>query len=157
MDPQPYQHTREIEDLYQQLWESWNARNARAFADLFTLDSDVIGFDGSQMSGREEIATTLQQIFTDHLTAAYYGKVRYTRFLTSEIVVSRAVVGMVQSGKSHIEPALNTIQTLIAVRNDTIWRIALLQNTPAQLHGRPELVQQLTEELQQVFDDRSSV
>jgi hypothetical protein len=31
------------------------------------------------------------------------------------------------------------------------WRIALFQNTPAQFHGRPELVQQLTEQLRQLL------
>lgn len=29
------------------------------------------------------------------------------------------------------------------------WKIELFQNTPAALHGRPEMVQQLTEELTQ--------
>jgi len=31
-----------------------------------------------------------------------------------------------------------------------IRSIALFQNTPAQFHGRPELAQQLTEELRQL-------
>ncbi len=58
---------------------------------------------------------------------------------------------MIPHGQSDIEPALNTIQTLVAVRHDGAWRIALFQNTPAQLHGRPELVQQMTEELRQLL------
>jgi hypothetical protein len=43
------------------------------------------------------------------------------------------------------------IQTLIAVKRDGQWRIVLFQNTPAQLHGRPELVQAMTEELRQLL------
>ncbi len=35
----------------------------------------------------------------------------------------------------------------MAVRRDSAWRIALFQNTPAQLHGRPDLANALTEEL----------
>jgi hypothetical protein len=58
---------------------------------------------------------------------------------------------MVPPGQTDINPAVNTIQTLVAVKRDGTWRIALFQNTPAQFHGRPELVQQLTEELRQLL------
>ena len=44
-----------------------------------------------------------------------------------------------------------TIQTLMAAKQDGQWRIALFQNTLAQFHGRPELVQELTEELRQLL------
>ncbi len=141
----------EIRELYRQLLDSWNKRNAGAFAALFALDGYVIGFDGSQMSGQAEIAATLGQIFADHLTAPYVNKVREVRLLSPDVAVLRAVVGMVPPGQSDINPAVNAIQTLVAVRRDGIWSIALFQNTPAQFHGRPELVQQLTEELRQLI------
>jgi hypothetical protein len=47
----------------------------------------------------------------------------------------------------NLNPAVNAVQSLVAVKNAGEWRIALFQNTPAQFHGRPELVQELTEEL----------
>lgn len=53
-------------------------------------------------------------------------------------------------GKTDINAAVNAIQTLAAKRHDGEWRIASLQNTPAQFHGRPELVEQLTEELRRL-------
>ncbi|MGZ4033139.1 MAG: SgcJ/EcaC family oxidoreductase, partial [Tumebacillaceae bacterium] len=31
------------------------------------------------------------------------------------------------------------------------WQIALFQNTPAQFHGRPELVEQMTAELRELI------
>jgi uncharacterized protein (TIGR02246 family) len=142
----------EIRALYQQLLDSWNKRSADAFAAVFTLDGHVIGFDGSQMSGRAEIAGTLGQIFADHLTAPYVSKVREARLLSSDVAVLRAVVGMVPPGQSDINPAVNAIQTLVAVRRNGTWSIALFQNTPAQFHGRPVLVQQLTEELRQLLE-----
>jgi hypothetical protein len=58
---------------------------------------------------------------------------------------------MVPPSQSDLDPKLNAIQTLIAVRRDGQWRIVLFQNTPAQLHGRPELVQEMTEELRQLL------
>jgi hypothetical protein len=58
---------------------------------------------------------------------------------------------MVPPGQVDLNPALNAHQTVVATKRDGIWRIELLQTTPAQFHGRPDLVQQMTEELRQVF------
>jgi hypothetical protein len=59
---------------------------------------------------------------------------------------------MALPGQAAIEPTLNARQTLVAARSTGAWRIVLFQTTPAQLHGRPELAQQLTEELQQLLE-----
>ncbi len=142
---------RAIRALYQQVLDGWNARNGDAFAAPFTDDGESIGFDGSQHIGRAEIAATLNQIFADHVTAAYVAKVRNVRMLGADAAVLRAVAGMVPPGQAQIAPAVNAIQTLVATRRDGAWRVALFQNTPAQFHGRPELAEQLTEELQQLL------
>ncbi len=141
----------QVRALYQQLLDSWNQRNADAFAALFDEDSDIIGFDGSQMKGRVEIASTLRQLFADHFTAPYLSKIKEVRLLKPDVALLRAIVGMVPSGQSDFNPQLNALQTLIAVKRDGQWRIALFQNTPAQFHGRPELVQQMTEELRELL------
>lgn len=141
----------EIRALYQQSLESWNKRDAEAMAAPFAEDGESIGFDGSVMTGRAEIAATLRQIFADHPTGAYVWKVRDVRPLAHEAAVLRAVVGMVPHGKSDINPALNAHQTVVAAKRDGRWRIVLLQNTPAQFHGRPELVESMTEELRQLL------
>lgn len=54
-------------------------------------------------------------------------------------------------GGTEINPDVNAHQTLVAVQKDGKWQIQLFQNTPAQFHGRPELVEQMTEELRQVL------
>jgi uncharacterized protein (TIGR02246 family) len=141
----------EIGALYQQLLNSWNQRNAAAFAALFAEDGNVVGFDGSPMNGRADIASQLSQIFANHQTAAYIGKIREVRFPAAGIAILRAVVGMVAPGQSDINPNVNTIQSLVAAKQDGAWWIALFQNTPAQFHGRPELAQQLTDELRQLL------
>lgn len=140
----------EVQQLYHRLLDGWNKRSADAFSATFAPDGVSIGFDGSQMIGQAEIAATLQQIFADHLTAPYVSIVRDVRLLSPDVAVLRAVVGMVPPGQTHINPALNSLQSVVAVRHDGAWSIALLQTTPAQFHGRPELVQQMTEELQQL-------
>jgi len=90
-------------------------------------------------------------MFADHPTAIYVGKVRGVRFLTPQVAILRAVAGMVPRGQPDLNPAVNAIQTLVAARHDGQWQIELFQNTPAQFHGRPELAQQLTEELRQLL------
>lgn len=143
--------TAPVAALYQQLLDSWNRRDAEGFATLFDDEGHSIGFDGSPMTGRTEIAATLGQIFADHVTATYVAKIRAVRFLAPDVALLRAVVGMVPPGQSDINPAVNALQTIVAVKHDDGWRIALLQNTPAQFHGRPEMAEALTRELRQLL------
>ncbi len=142
----------EVRALYRQILDAWNQRNAGDMAALFAEDGNVVGFDGSPLNRRAEIESAMRQIFADHLTAAYVGKIREVRFLTPEVAILRAVVGMVPPGQADLNPAVNAIQTLVAARHaGGRWRVELFQNTPAQFHGRPELAQQLTEELRQLL------
>ena len=67
-------------------------------------------------------------------------------------MIVRAIAGLVPPGKSAISPATNSHQTVVAEKQDGEWRIVLFQNTPAQFHGRPELVEEMTRELQAVAD-----
>ncbi|HZG61003.1 MAG TPA: SgcJ/EcaC family oxidoreductase [Anoxybacillus sp.] len=143
--------SNEIQALYHQFLEAWNNRNARAMADLFADKGEMIGYDGSQEIGREEIFSHLKAIFEDHPTARFVGKVKNVRLLGSNIAILRAIAGMVPPGQSDINPKVNTHHTLIAENNEGKWRIQLFQNTPAQFHGRPELVEQMTEELRQLL------
>ncbi|MDR6224728.1 SgcJ/EcaC family oxidoreductase [Desmospora profundinema] len=139
----------EIQALYQQLLDAWDDCNARGMVELFTEDGELIGFDGSQAIGREEIFSHLHPIFEDHPTAKFVNKVKDVRFLDSEVAILRAIAGMVPRGQSDINPAANTHHTLVVVNIEGVWRIHLFQNTPAQFHGRPELVKQMTDELRE--------
>jgi uncharacterized protein (TIGR02246 family) len=137
----------EIGALYQQLLDSWNRRDAAAYAALFAEDANLVGFDGSQIDGRAEVGRHLGQIFADHQTGAYVGKIREVRLLAPDAALLRAVVGMVPHGQSALKPELNAIQSLLATRQAGRWLIALFQNTPARFDGQPQLAQQLTDEL----------
>ena len=133
--------------LYDDLLRAWNTRNAAAFARCFRPDGQVVGFDGSEMEGAAAIGATLAQIFADHPTGTYVGKVRRVQPLGDHALHLRAVVGMRPAGQAELRPELNAIQSLVAVVEDGEWRAALFQTTPAQFHGRPELVAALTAEL----------
>jgi uncharacterized protein (TIGR02246 family) len=137
--------------LYRTLLERWNERDADGMADLFIGDGNTVGFDGSQIDGRNEIARQMSQIFASHPTGVYVSKVREIRLLKTEVALLRAVVGMVPPAQSDINPAVNAVQSLVATKTDDGWRIALFQNTPAQFHARPEMAQRLTEELRRLL------
>src|SRR5512132_2028905 len=86
----PSADEQEVRALYQQVLERWNARNAEGMAALFAEDGNVVGFDGSQIDGRVEIAASMGQIFASHMTAAYVGIIREVRFLTPQAALLRA-------------------------------------------------------------------
>jgi uncharacterized protein (TIGR02246 family) len=145
------QKIERIASLYEMLLDAWNMHDAAFFASQFKENGNVVGFDGSEMAGRENIESELSAIFQSHQTASYVSKIREIRILAPEVAILRAVAGMVPPGKTDINPAVNAIQTMIAVHDDDRWRIALFQNTPAQFDGRPELANALTEELRELI------
>jgi uncharacterized protein (TIGR02246 family) len=136
-----------VRDLYDRLLASWNARNADSFAAMFAPDGTSIGFDGTIAVG-DGIADHLREVFGDHATARYVAKVRTVRPVGAHGAVLRAIAGLVPPGKHELNPDANAHQTLIAESAaDGGWHIVLFQNTPAQYHGRPDLVTAHTAEL----------
>jgi uncharacterized protein (TIGR02246 family) len=142
----------EVRALYEKLIAGWNAHDAEAMAAPFAEDGVIIGFDGSVSSGKQTISAEMASIFADHETGRYAVKVSSVRELGSEAVILRAIAGLVPPGQSAINSQTNSHQTVVAEKQDGQWRIVLFQNTPAQFHGRPELVEDMTRELQAVAD-----
>lgn len=141
----------EVQDLYQKLIGAWNNRDAQGMADKFAEQGVQIGFDGSKLVGRKDIFLHLNPIFEDHPTAPFVTKIKDIRSLGTDAVILHAIAGMIPPGKTDIEPTVNAHQTLVAVKKDGDWQIELFQNTPAQFHGRPELIEEMTEELRQLL------
>jgi uncharacterized protein (TIGR02246 family) len=135
-----------VQGLYEELLTAWNNHDAHRYAALFAEDGSLIGFDGSHVDA-SDVEAHLARIFADHPTAPYVWKVSEVRPLGGDIVLLRARVGMVPPGKAEVNPAANAVQSLVAVRQDGTWRIALFQNTPAQYHGRPDLADEHTAEM----------
>ena len=136
-----------VKSLYHDLIRAWNQRSASGMASLFANEGNVVGFDGSQLDTRAEILASMTDIFSKHPTAPFVTIIREIRPLSADSMLLRAVVGMTPEGQTEINPALNAIQTLVAQKKNERWMISLFQNTPAAFHGRPDLVEKLTEEL----------
>ncbi|PWU24517.1 MAG: DUF4440 domain-containing protein [Candidatus Rokuibacteriota bacterium] len=136
-----------VSDLYYAVLDAWNRHDADDYAALFANDGYVVGFDGSEMNGTEQIEQSLSTIFADHETGRYVAEVRAERAVSDNVAIVAAVAGLVPPGKSDVNPELNAIQTLVAKHEDGRWRIVQFQNTPAQFHGRPKAAEALTNEL----------
>lgn len=141
----------QIHTVYQQLIDGWNSRIANKMAQQFTENGELIGFDGSHLVGRDNILNHLQSIFTNHPTPIFITKVKSIKLLSTNVGILRAIVGMIPDGQNDIKPELNAHQTLIAVKVNEHWNIELFQNTPAQFHGSPELVENMTAELKKLI------
>jgi uncharacterized protein (TIGR02246 family) len=141
----------DVETLYFLLLEKWNVRDAAGYAALCTPHGYVVGFDGSELTGRAEIEDSLRAIFAHHPTAAYVAKVRSVEII-GNVAILRAVAGMVPPGERDLKPDVNAIQTCVAVHEGDRWQIEVLQNTPAAFHGRAEAREALTQELREVLN-----
>jgi uncharacterized protein (TIGR02246 family) len=139
--------------LYRRLIDGWNSGEAGKMAAPVASDGIVVGFDGSQMLGRDQVAAELGRIFADHKTARYVTKVRSVTALGDDAGVLLAVAGMVPPGGAQIMPERNSIQTVVAHRADDEWSVVLFQTTPARFDGRPEPVEQLTAELSELLTE----
>jgi uncharacterized protein (TIGR02246 family) len=144
----------EVRALYDTLITGWNDHDGTAMAALFADDGVVIGFDGSLSSGQQMIDTEMSNIFADHVTARYAVKVKAVRPLGQHAMILRAIAGLVPPDQTAIRPETNSHQTVVAEDRDGQWRIVLFQNTPGQFHGRPDLAEEMTRELQAVADSR---
>lgn len=153
MENYPEQQNNEtaVRLLYIKLLACWNNHDAQQYSDLFSEDANVIGFDGSQMNGKQEIKKELTRIFKEHKPAAYINIIREIRFVSPEVSILRAVVGMVTPRKSDINPEVNAVQTMIAQKRNGEFFIELFHNTPAAFHGQPDLREKLSEELRELI------
>lgn len=145
-----------IRRLHTEIIEGWNSRDAAAMTGSWTDTTIVVGFDGSQMHGREMAEATMAKIFADHEVARYVCIVRGIRQIAPGVAVLEAHVGMIPPGKDNVMPDRNAVQTLIAVQNDGEWRTEIFQNTPAKWDGREKDVAKLSKELQAVHDARKT-
>jgi uncharacterized protein (TIGR02246 family) len=121
-----------IRTLFQNLLNSWGSGDGYAYANQFTPDSDYVAFDGTHRKGREENAAAHQQLFDTWLKGTRLtGQVEGIRFLNSEIAIVHAVGGMLMT-KHSTQPKRQSIQTLIAIKNDGSWRFTAFHNCRVQ-------------------------
>ncbi|KGX85646.1 SgcJ/EcaC family oxidoreductase [Pontibacillus marinus] len=140
-----------VKKVYEDLIKAWNERDAERMSNLFTESGESIGFDGSISKGQEQILSHLKPIFRDYPTPPFVSKIKEVKFIGNYTAILRGIAGMIPPNESDINPDLNTHHTLVLELKEDEWKIELFQNTPAHFHGRPELVDQMTNELRNLI------
>lgn len=141
----------EVRSLYAELLEAWNRHSADDVAARFADDSLLVAADGSRVPG-SSLPGHLRLVFVDRPATHYVGHVLGVRPLGDGAVLLHALAGIVPAGGARINPAVNTIHTLIAEKGSGGWRIVLFQNAPAAYHNQPGMADQHTMRLQQIVD-----
>ena len=93
-----------VHSLYKKLLKSWNQHNVEEYANLFTIDANVFGFDGNQMNGRVGINNQISEIFSSHNVSSYVSIIREIRPLCPTVFLLRAAAGNGFTGTLRNQP-----------------------------------------------------
>ena len=144
-----------VRRLYRRLMDGWNRGSGAAFAAAFTEEGDLVAFDGTHFKGRREIEHSHQELFDRWMKGTrLVGEVKDLRFLGPDVAVMHAIGGTVMRGKTEPSPERDSIQTLVATREDGEWRLAAFQNSrvrPIARNAASFLIWTLTDLLWKVF------
>ena len=144
----------QVEVCYRKALQAWNLRDPDRFASFFLEDGHAIGFDGSSMDSRAEIASTLAAVFLNQRIGWYVSKVIDVSEIAPGVALLRAVVGMVPPDSLDLDLTVSAVQSVIFVASNDDVKIALLQSTPASFFGRPEVAGLLRMELEEIQRSR---
>jgi uncharacterized protein (TIGR02246 family) len=146
------QDTDAIRELYRQVMDGWNRGSGEGFAAPFADDGEQVAFDGTRFHGRQQIAEFHQMLFDRFLGGSrLIGKITDIRFLRPDVALAHAIGGTVMPGQTDLEPSRNSVQTLVAVKDNGAWRLASLHNSRAEFVSQPEAAAAMTEELRQLL------
>lgn len=119
--------------------DAWNRHDAKAYADLFTANCDVVNVVGHWWNGRAELE---REVSAAHATVFKDSALTFTdvqvRFLTSQLAIAHMRWTMTgaapPSGVPHIKQG---IQTLVVQKQADRWLIDAFQNTNAIPESTP--------------------
>jgi uncharacterized protein (TIGR02246 family) len=119
-----------VRDLFHQLLDAWGRGDGAAYGALFTEDAEYIAFDGSNRRGNEAIGTEHQQLFDTWLKGTrLVGQIDTLRFLAPDVALLHTTGGTIFPGQRDNRGRRPSIQTLVAVKRDGVWRFTAFQNT----------------------------
>jgi uncharacterized protein (TIGR02246 family) len=122
-----------IRALYQRVLEGWNRGSGEGFAAAFAAEGQQVAFDGTRYRNRDEIATAHQALFDKWMKGTkLVGDVTDVQFFGKDTAVAHAAGTSIMKGKSTPTPNRNSVQTLVAVRQEGEWRIVAFDNIRAR-------------------------
>jgi uncharacterized protein (TIGR02246 family) len=119
-----------IRQIVQQIQDSWNAHDGKAFAAPFAPDADYVVVNGMRIKGREAIEKGHTQIFTTIYKDSHnLGTIKSLRFLRPDVAVVHIEWNLEVRPDAEKNQAINT---MIMTREAGKWSIAAFHNTPVK-------------------------
>jgi len=141
--------------LFEDLLGDWGRGDGEAYGSRFTEEADYVAFDGTHTRGRQEIAASHQRLFDGFLEGTRLrGRVLSIKFPSPDVALVHATGGTVMRGKTKPSPERASIQTLVAVREDSDWRFAAFHNSrvrPIGSNAATFLIWAITDRLWRIF------
>jgi uncharacterized protein (TIGR02246 family) len=118
-----------LHELFDQMCAAWTAGDAVAYGACFTEDSDYVSYDGTHARGRHAMVENHDRLFRGVLSgSALVGRVESIRRLRPDVAVLHATGSVLMPWRSSPPARRLSRQTLVAVREDGVWRVAALHN-----------------------------
>lgn len=121
-----------IRSLLERQLDAWSAGDGAAFGATYTIDGDLIAFDGTHVAGREEIIPFMQAQFDgflkDTLVSAQPEQIR---FVSDGVAIMITEGGVMFPGETEVPLERFSIQTFVATKleGEDDWLFAAFQNT----------------------------
>lgn len=126
-----------IKAIFREMFDGWEKGSGELFAAPFTENADFIAFDGSHTKGREEIAAAHQELFDKYLKGSrLVGEITEIRFLSADVALIQATGGTILKDKVKPSPERTSIQTLVAVRKESVWKFTAFHNNRIRPIGK---------------------
>jgi uncharacterized protein (TIGR02246 family) len=136
-----------IRAIHRRMIDAWNAGDGAAFAAPFTDGADFVVWDGTQLKGRQQIASFTQRIFdTVAKGSRLEGEVKFVNFLSPQLVVMHSEVRVTLPGKPSASPGRDSMQLTVVTKRNEVWCADGLMNA-----------RRLTMERQLFLDDLDSL
>src|SRR5262245_43859488 len=120
----------ELNAPYRGASEGWYQASGEAFAAGWAEDGRQIALAGTYFASRAEIARFHEELFHTHLKGTrLVGRVTGVLFPAPDVAVLHARGSTVMAGAEEATPERDSIQTVVAVRQDGDWKILAFHNT----------------------------
>lgn len=119
-----------IRQLEQINAEGWSEGNGDKMASVFTAKADYVTFNGEWLKGNKEIANVHQELFDGVLKGSSLANrnIRSIQFFTDNVAIIHMTGAVLQKGKNKPAKSRNSIQTLIAKKENNEWRFVAFHN-----------------------------
>jgi uncharacterized protein (TIGR02246 family) len=111
-----------IRAIHRQMIDAWNKGSGRDFAAPFAEDAEFVVFEGTHLTGRDQLAAFTQHIF-DTEGSRLHGEVKFVRFVNPDLAVMHGTVGTAMPGETEASPSRDSMQLFVVARHGRQWQV----------------------------------